>query len=914
MFNPFFFILSGILLSSSAFADTDVFETIKYGSSKDVYDLIQKTDISALEDVQGNNALMLVSKYNKDTTSVKYVLNTHMDILKRNIDGDNALLLSLENPDIRNFKRLIRIYTTNGKLTGGEELLRKAIAKKSDLEHFQEIIAAKVNVNAKDDEGRTPLMLALSGNSDISIIKFLLANKADVNLLDNHKRNALMYAAFSTSDREIIKLLLSSSADITGVDIDGKTALSYALHNTNLAVPTQLQKAGLARNEKDYDFIKNNRAARLNFIKTADDEELTKLLKMKADFKIKDKESRTSLMYAARYNPRTSVISTLIGEGINLNEVDDNGFTALDYASKNPNAKAVKNELVKNGAFVVENTVATDENSQKKLFEAAKTGTDIQITVAISEKASVNAKDTYGKTALMIASEYNQNPSVIDTLARNGASVELKDNAGYTAIMLAARSNPNPEIIKSLLKWNANASDKYKNDVTLLMLASKDNPSKEVISLLLSSGADVNETTLSGDTALSYAALKPNLEAVKTLFAAGASIRYLSDDKINELLHLAVNRSDKELLAMMLTAGIKPERPIDEVKTLFMYAAENSDFEILETLIKNRADVNFAFKGSYPLFSALEASNISAVEVLIKHKANKNVLNQNHETPFAVSVRNKLPLYISESLWTGNRDEATKVLQANIADIDKDRLAFLISKGADLKSKDSSNNTMLSKALATNPDAEITKVLQKQGLKSNVDTLFAAVKNPNIDIMLDLLEKTHNPNMKDSHGNTPLMIAAAQGKIDFVKALLSAGANVRGRNDEGKNALHLAAENAQTPPELLTLLADEGINVNLTDYDRNTPLSLAVKAGADYDNFMALISKGAKIKGTFEDGNTLLILAARYNQDIRIVKYLISSGISLNSHNKERKSALYYAGNNKNPDIKALLIKNGAKQ
>ena len=157
------------------------------------------------------------------------------------------------------------------------------------------------------------------------------------------------------------------------------------------------------------------------------------------------------------------------------------------------------------------------------------------------------------------------------------------------------------------------------------------------------------------------------------------------------------------------------------------------------------------------------------------------------------------------------------------------------------------------------------------------------------------------------------MLAAGQGKTDFVKSLLASGANVRGRNEQGQTALHLAAANVNSSPELLNLLADGGLNVNLTDYGKDTAISLAVKAGAGYDNFAALVKKGAKVKATFDNGNTLLMLAAKYNQDIQIIKYLISEGVSLNSRNKDRKTALDYAKENKNPDIQSLLIKSGAK-
>ena len=173
------------------------------------------------------------------------------------------------------------------------------------------------------------------------------------------------------------------------------------------------------------------------------------------------------------------------------------------------------------------------------------------------------------------------------------------------------------------------------------MLAARDNLSAEVISLLLSLGQEVNAKDFTGRTALFYAALAPNLTAVKKLLSAGANTDFLPMDKVRELLRTALDSSDKELLSLMLKNGVKPEFNLGEDKTLFMYALENSDNDIINLLLKNGADVNFSLKGNYPLFSALEAANVAAIDILLQEKVNKNIVNQAKETPFSVAIRKK---------------------------------------------------------------------------------------------------------------------------------------------------------------------------------------------------------------------------------------------------------------------------------
>lgn len=49
-----------------------------------------------------------------------------------------------------------------------------------------------------------------------------------------------------------------------------------------------------------------------------------------------------------------------------------------------------------------------------------------------------------------------------------------------------------------------------------------------------------------------------------------------------------------------------------------------------------------------------------------------------------------------------------------------------------------------------------------------------------------------NQNIRDSNGNTAFIIAAANGNIQAMEAMLDAGHNPMSRNFEGQTALHRA--------------------------------------------------------------------------------------------------------------------------
>jgi hypothetical protein len=88
-------------------------------------------------------------------------------------------------------------------------------------------------------------------------------------------------------------------------------------------------------------------------------------------------------------------------------------------------------------------------------------------------------------------------------------------------------------------------------------------------------------------------------------------------------------------------------------------------------------------------------------------------------------------------------------------------------------------------------------------------------------------------------GETALMMAALQGRLDWTRKLVERGAQVR---RAGWTPVHYAAAGPNV--EVLAFLLDKGGDINAAAPNGNTPLMMAARYGAE-DNVKLLLRRGA---------------------------------------------------------------------
>ncbi|OGP52762.1 MAG: hypothetical protein A2Y65_03625 [Deltaproteobacteria bacterium RBG_13_52_11] len=110
------------------------------------------------------------------------------------------------------------------------------------------------------------------------------------------------------------------------------------------------------------------------------------------------------------------------------------------------------------------------------------------------------------------------------------------------------------------------------------------------------------------------------------------------------------------------------------------------------------------------------------------------------------------------------------------------------------------------------------------------DELFSAVEKNDIQKVKELIAKGADVNVKEEHGNTPLIKAASRGYTEIAELLIAKGADVNAQNwSMGNTPLILAASWGHTGTT--KLLIAKGADVNAKAKDGQTPLMGAAYSG-----------------------------------------------------------------------------------
>lgn len=189
----------------------------------------------------------------------------------------------------------------------------------------------------------------------------------------------------------------------------------------------------------------------------------------------------------------------------------------------------------------------------------------------------------------------------------------------------------------------------------------------------------------------------------------------------------------------------------------------------------------------------------------------------------------------------------------------------------------------------------------------DVTTIFDAVRYRDVATVSAVLD--HDPELlevrEETKGATPLLAAAARGRLDVVNELLRRGANVDATDHAGQTALHLAT--SRNSREVVFALLDRGARLDRRDTRGVTALMHGADNGdASLVQRMLQDCPPGLLDARDEDGTTAFVGACMVNQT-DVARILLWAGADHTIPEVSGRTALQAAMEHGSDEIIALI-------
>ncbi len=268
---------------------------------------------------------------------------------------------------------------------------------------------------------------------------------------------------------------------------------------------------------------------------------------------------------------------------------------------------------------------------------------------------------------------------------------------------------------------------------------------------------------------------------------------------------------------------------------IFKAAAEGSLAKVQE-LVEKDPELIKARDGEEcsPLHRASEAGHIDIVKYLLSRGADIDSRNNANQSPLLYAAFRGKPAIVS----------------------------LLLEKGADFRALDRYGRTVLHYPVREG-HKDVVEILVKKGMSITVEDgmgvspLRFAIERGHAEIM-DIFVTSKSLDVGSDSGRLALHLAAAQGQKEIADLLIAKGASTTTKDDMGATLLHNAATGGL--PELSRRLIEDGALLNEPDARGRTPLHNAVKRGS-FEIVKLLVEEGADLNVQGKDERTALHIA-----------------------------------------------------
>uniref|UniRef100_A0A6Q2WRQ5 RING-type E3 ubiquitin transferase n=1 Tax=Esox lucius TaxID=8010 RepID=A0A6Q2WRQ5_ESOLU len=204
----------------------------------------------------------------------------------------------------------------------------------------------------------------------------------------------------------------------------------------------------------------------------------------------------------------------------------------------------------------------------------------------------------------------------------------------------------------------------------------------------------------------------------------------------------------------------------------------------------------------------------------------------------------------------------------------------------------------------------VQKYPDKVDIKNQGKTaLQVAAHQGHMEVVLALLQANSSIEVKDEDGDTALHYTAFGNQAEIARLLLSKGANVNLLNNSMCTALHIAVNKGFT--DVVRVLSEHLADINLQDSYGDTPLHDAI--AKDFRNIIEILVVVPNIDFTQQNnrGFNLLHHAALKGNKLATEKILARARQLVDVKKEDGFSALHLAALNNHREVAEILLKEG---
>ena len=485
-----------------------------------------------------------------------------------------------------------------------------------------------------------PGLIDAARNQDTARVRVLLAGKVDVNARSEDGSTALLWAAH-WNDLDTADLLIRAHADANIANGFGMTPLSRACTNGSAALVELLLNAGANPNTR----IATGETPIMTCASTGNAGAVRSLIARGADVRAKEpSQNQDALMWAASER-HPDVVRLLVEAGANPQAHTKNGFTALHFAAREGDIDGVR-QLLASGVNVNVRSLPDKAEARQETSATASGGRSASGTAAAAvapRGPGYQATISEGSTPLLVATMRGHVPLAL-FLLEHGADPNVLD-AGFTPLHWASGT------------WEGGISNQVYGFTDPMSGIPNRQQKIALVKSLLAHGANPNARMTRrppgfsglgggyedapGTTPFLLASAADDLEMMKLLLAGGADPKLVTDSKATAVMAASgLNRGIGE-------SPITEAQALEAVKFLFDLGAdargattygENALFgaayrgwnALLELLIDKGADVNAMSKASITPWLAASGYgdrlggvlyNKEGADILLRHGA-----------------------------------------------------------------------------------------------------------------------------------------------------------------------------------------------------------------------------------------------------------------------------------------------------